>query len=190
MLVRKPKLKSSNEEAPIVCSRDGQSKSNKEQFISSNEHSNTTCTKNKGNKNCQAEKHDMWPVKPAKDMHSNGPAVPIQNQMSQKSKIVAQEDDKNCQSTKYYGSVCADKKCQATKCYKKVDRNCQTSDVWPEIPEMDIQIPKPAIRRLCNDKNCQCTRCYNYKKKSPLRPMYGYDKSCQSANMCFDKKNK
>ena len=42
-LSRKPKLKTSNEEAPIVCSSD-------EQF------NNTTCTKNNGNKNCQAEK--------------------------------------------------------------------------------------------------------------------------------------
>ena len=64
MLVRKPKLKSSNEEAPIVCSRDGQSKSNKEQFISSDEQSNTTCTRNNGDKNCQAEKSDMQPKKP------------------------------------------------------------------------------------------------------------------------------
>ena len=65
----------------------------------------------------------MWPVKPAKDMWSNGPAVPIQEPMSKKSKIVPQEDDKKCQSTKYYGSMSADKKCQVTKCYKKVDKN-------------------------------------------------------------------
>ena len=43
MLVRKPKLKSSNEEAPIVCSSDEQS-------------NNTTCTRNYEIKNCQAEK--------------------------------------------------------------------------------------------------------------------------------------
>ena len=55
MLVRNSKLKSSNE-VPIVCSRDGQSKSNKEKCISSNEHSNTTCTRNNRDKNCQAKK--------------------------------------------------------------------------------------------------------------------------------------
>ena len=122
--------------------------------------------------------------------------------------ILPQEDDKNCQSTKYYASMCTDKKCQTTKCYKKVDKNCQTSDIqlvepkidvqsmprlakiqssykkyqdgfksqfsicsdknyqeninmWSVMPEMDMQLPKPAIRRLCNDKNCQSTRCYN-----------------------------
>ena len=71
----------------------------------------------------------MWPVKPAKDMRSNRPPVPIQNKMTKKSKIMPQEDDKNCLSTKYYGSMCVDKKCQATKCYKKVDKNCQTTNL-------------------------------------------------------------
>ena len=73
MLVRKPNLKSSNEEAPIVCSIQEQSSpgSNKEQFYdgcSKNEQSNGTYTKNNGDKKCQAEKSDMWPVKPAMDM--------------------------------------------------------------------------------------------------------------------------
>ena len=30
---------------------------------------------------------------------------------------------------------------------------------------------------LCKDKNCQSSRCY--RKKSPVRPMYGNDKNCQ-----------
>ena len=30
---------------------------------------------------------------------------------------------------------------------------------------------------LCKDKNCQFTRCY--RKRSPVRPMYGNDKNCQ-----------
>ena len=30
--------------------------------------------------------------------------------------------------------------------------------VKPEI--MNVQLPKPAIRRLCNDKNYQFARCY------------------------------
>ena len=89
-LVRKPKLKASKE-APIVCPRDGQLKSKKEQCNSSKEQSNdNTCTRDKGDKNCQVEKSvNMCPTKPAKDM----------------------------------------------------------------------QLPKPAIRRMCSDKNCQSTRC-------------------------------
>ena len=42
-------------------------------------------------------------------IQSNRPAVPIQHKMS---KIVPQEDDKNCQSTKYNESMCSDKNCQ------------------------------------------------------------------------------
>ena len=83
MLVRKTKLKSSNEEAPIVCSKDELS-------------NNTTCTRNNGDKNCQAVKSDMWSVKPAMDIQSNISAMPIQYKMPKK-QIVPQEDDKNCQ---------------------------------------------------------------------------------------------
>ena len=46
----------------------------------------------------------------------------------------------------------------------------------------NVQLPKPALlykyRRLYSDKNCQSTRCY--KKKSAVRPMYNYNKYCQS----------
>ena len=101
----------------------------------------------------------MWPVKSAKDRQTNRPAVPIQ--MS-KQQIMPQEDDKNCQGN-------------------------QNINMWPVKPEMDMWLPKPAITRLCSDKNCQSTRCF--KKRCPVRPMYVYDKNCQSANnMCFDKK--
>ena len=153
-----------------------------------------------------------------------------------------QEDDKKLES------VCTDKKCQPTKCYKKIDKNCQITNMQPVKPQMDVQLKKPAklkssykkkdelkyvyknkncqdticecddfesqstvrlcsdmncqkitkmwtvmpeimnmqsskpaIRRVCNDKNCQSKRCY--KKKIPVRPMYDYDKNCQSANM-------
>ena len=53
----------------------------------------------------------MWPVKPAKDMQSNRPAVPIQDK---KSKIVPQEDDKNCEvkMRPVKSKVCSDKNCQ------------------------------------------------------------------------------
>ena len=56
-------------------------------------------------KNCQAEKSNMLPVKPQMNMQSNGPAMLIQHKMSKK-QIMPQEDDKNCQSTKYYESKC------------------------------------------------------------------------------------
>ena len=49
MLVRKPKLKTSNDKAPIVCSSDEQS-------------NDTTCTRNNVDKNCQAGKCEMWYV--------------------------------------------------------------------------------------------------------------------------------
>ena len=68
-LVRNPKLKTSKE-APIVCSRDEQSdkSSKKEQF-------NTTCTRDKGDKNCQAEKSvNKWPKKFQMDIQSEKPA--------------------------------------------------------------------------------------------------------------------
>ena len=75
-----------------------------------------------------------------------------------------QEDDKNCQSTKYYGSMCADKKCQATKCYKKIDKNCQTSVMWPVKPPIHMwsvtgSSNKKSVKSE-NDKNCQATICY------------------------------
>ena len=56
----------------------------------------------------------MQPKNPKKDMWLDKPAMLILHKMLQK-----QEDDKNCQSKKCYGSkVCADKRCQATKYYK------------------------------------------------------------------------
>ena len=57
------------------------------------------------------------------------------------------------------------------------DKNCQV-DMWPVKLEMDMQLPKPAITRLCSDKNRQSSRYF--KNKSPVRPMYGHDKNCQS----------
>ena len=44
MLVRKPKLKASNEKAPIMCSSD--------------EYSNATCTRNTQDKNCHSTKYN------------------------------------------------------------------------------------------------------------------------------------
>ena len=100
-----------------------------------------------------------------------------------KRKCKANIHDKNCQVNNE--AVCADKKYQATKCYKKVDKNCQITYMWPVKPEMKIQSKEPAMQYsfkkkhipLCKDKNCESTRCY--RKKSPVRPMYDNDKNCQ-----------
>ena len=44
----------------------------------------------------------------------------------------------------------------------------------------DKQLSTPIIRRLCQDEKFQSTRCF--KKKSPVRPKYKYDKNCQSGS--------
>ena len=96
-------------------------------------------------KNFQAEKCvHMWPKKPANDVQSNELAILIQHNKLQKS----QEDDKNCQINRrpMKSKMCADKKCQATKYYKEIDKNCQTSVMWPVKPQMDVWSKKPAMK--------------------------------------------
>ena len=89
----------------------------------------------------QVEKCDMQPKKPKKDVQSNGSAMLIQHTMTKKSKIVLQEDDKNCQSAKYYDS---ENNLVKSKCS---DKNCQENeniDMWPVKPQMDVLLKKPA----------------------------------------------
>ena len=194
-LVRKPKLKTSKE-APIVCSRDGQLKSNKEKVkggCSKKEQSkNITCIRIIENKNCQAEKSEksvnMWPKKFQMDVWSEKPA----KQSSFKKKHISLYNDKNCKDTI---SCKTQKKCeyddskrQSTVKYMCYDKNYQEikrpkkpkSVMWSVTKEMDMWLAKPASRRLCSDKSCQSTRCSSLKKKSPVRPMNKYDKNCQS----------
>ena len=120
---------------------------------------------------CRADKSDMQPVKPAMDMQSNRPAVPIQNKMSKK-QIMPQEDDGNCQVNikPVTLKLCADKKCQATKHYKKVDKNCQTTDMQPVKPPLHMwSVTRSSDKKLAgsaSDKNCQATICYKKQKKS------------------------
>ena len=68
--------------------------------------------------------------------------------------------------------MCSDKKSQEPSCK------------WPVMPAIDNtedkQLSTPLIRRLCQDEKCQSTRCF--KKKSPVRPKYKYDKNCQSGS--------
>ena len=160
-LVRKPKLKTSKE-APIVCSRDEQSdnSSNKEQFIDrcpKKEQFNTACTRNVENKNCQAEKCDMWPVKFQMDMQSEEPA----KQSSFKKKHVPLYKDKNCKVTKSHKKQ---KECEYndsnSQSFKCSDKNCQekeNNNMQSVTNNTNMWLPKPAIRRLCKDKNCQST---------------------------------
>ena len=138
MLVRKTKLKSSNEEAPIVCSIQ--------------EQSFTKCSKKKQDKNCQANKiTHVWPVKPAKDMWSNRPAVKIQNKMS---KIVPQEGDKNCQIN--MKSVCSDKKCHGTHMWP-VQPAMKNNDMQSVTSSNDMKSIEQSSSKL---KNTQDTKIY------------------------------
>ena len=106
-------------------------------------------------------KSDMWPVKPAMEMQSNRPAIPIKDK---KSKIVPQEDNKTCQSTKCIESKYDNFRSQSTV---SSDKNCQENiNMWPIKPAMNMQSNRPAVP-ICNkmskkqivqkvdDKNCQ-----------------------------------
>ena len=75
-------------------------------------------------------------------------------------------DDKICQS-----NVCSDKNCQDTKFMQPVKPEMNRPSKEPQSSFKKKHVP------LCSDKNCQSTRCY--RKKSPMRPMYGNDKDCQ-----------
>ena len=60
---------------------------------------------------------------------------------NRKLKVKLQEDDRNCQENRRPKKP----KTHIWSVTKKTD---------------DMQLPKPAGRRLCDDKNCQSTRCY------------------------------
>ena len=146
---------------------------NKEQCNNLNGQSNNTCTKDKGDKNCQCEKSVMCPVKPAK-------------QSSFKKKHIPLYKDKNHKATISYKKQ---KKCEYTDSKSQVsrssDKDCQEkkNSVMQSVTNADMWLPKPVpneYRRMCSDKNCQSTRCYSTKKKSPVKLMNKYDKNCQS----------
>ena len=185
ILVRKCKLKSSNEKAPIVCSSDGKSKSNKEQFVNIclNEQSSATCTRNTGDKNFQADKSNYVVTKPAmKTIHMWSVRIPEKLQSSNKQhmheecsvkKTVC--DGKKGQSTKFIKPAYEDQKCQSTVCFEK---NCQVN-MQPVKPEMNMwsKETQSSYKKkhvpLCSFKNCQSTRCYR-------KPEYTKcDKNCQ-----------
>ena len=112
-------------------------------------------------KNCQT--NVMQPVKPPMDVWLKKSAM----------KLIGLARDKNCQAKISYTNQ---KKCKTIDSKSQISRNygknCQeTINMCSVTQKTNMQLPKPAIRRLCKDKNCQSTRCYTK-----------YDKNCQSAN--------
>ena len=127
------------------------------------------------------EQSNRHPKKPKKAMELKKPAKSTQS-----------TKDKNCQAE---SSQNIDYKCQVSKAYQKNRRQGQsqmcsdkksqeTSHMQPVMSVIvnteDKQLSTPIIGRLCQDEKCQSTRCY--KKKSPVRPKYKYDKNCQSGS--------
>ena len=155
MLVQENKLKTSIEEISDVCSIQEQSStsSNKGLFYdgcSKKEKSNnTTCTDN-GDKNCQAEKCEVWPKKLQMDKWLKKSAMTSTNK-----KLIESAKKKNCQAT-----ICEhdDFKGQSSKCFDKEGQ--ENINMWSVSNTDHMQLPKTAIRRLCSDKNYQSTRCY------------------------------
>ena len=111
-------------------------------------------------KACQINRR---PVKSKKDMWLKKQAK-LQSSFKKK-ELKYMYKDKNCHDTmcEYDGpkSESTMKKCSDKNCQTGVMRpNTTKSHMWSVTKKTDVQLPKPAIRRLCNDKNCQSTRCY------------------------------
>ena len=131
-----------------------------------------------GEKIAQSNRHS---TKPKKVMWSKKPAKSIQS-----------INDKNYQAENSKGNDYKSqvpKACQVKRRLRKPqvcsDNNSQEpSYKWPVMPAIvnteDKWLSTPLIRRLCKDEKCQSTRCF--KKKSPVRPKYKYDKNCQSGS--------
>ena len=131
-----------------------------------------------GEKIAQSYRHSknpkkaMWLKKPAKSIQSindkNYQAKSNENN-DYKSQISQAFKEKRRPRK---SQMCSDKKCQ------------EPSYMWPVLPVLvnteDKQLSTPIIGRLCQDEKCQSTRCF--KKKSPVRPKYKYDKNCQSGS--------
>ena len=70
----------------------------------------------------------------------------------QRNKSCQAESNMCSKKSKSQAQISYDKNCQA-------DRNNVKRSVTKE-ENTDVQLTKPAIRRLCRDKSCQSTRCY------------------------------
>ena len=77
-------------------------------------------------------------------------ATKLQSSYKKKDELKYLYKDKTCQDT------IGDKK------QKKIDKNCQTSDMWSVTNTDNMQLPAVPneYRRLCSDKGCQYTRHY------------------------------
>ena len=80
--------------------------------------------------------------------------------------IVPQEDDKSCQVNNE--AVCADKKCQGTMYYKKVDKHCQITNMWPVKP---INAPEPEMLQSSNKQHMY--------EECPVKSTAYSDMNCQ-----------
>ena len=131
-----------------------------------------------GEKIAQSNRHSK---KPKKAMQLKKPAKSKQSINDKNYQAESSENnDYRSQISQTYkekrrqrkSQMCSDKKSQ------------EPSYMWPVMPVIinteDRQLSPPVIRRLCQDEKCQSTRCY--KKKSPVRPNYKYDKKCQSGS--------
>ena len=131
-----------------------------------------------GEKIAQSNRHSK---KPKKAMQSKKPAKSIQsiNDKNYQAESSENNDYKSQVSQAYQqkrrprkSQMCSDKKHQ------------EPSYMWPEPPVLvnteDKQLSTPIIGRLCQDEKYQSARCF--KKKSPVRPKFKYDKNCQSGS--------
>ena len=131
-----------------------------------------------GEKIAQSNRHSKKPKKamslkkPAKSIQSiNDKNYPAENS---KNNDYKSQVPKACQVKRRprKSQMCSDKKSQ------------EPSNKWPVMPAIvnteDKWLSTPLIRRLCQDEKCQSTRCF--KKKSPVRQKYKYDKNCQSGS--------
>ena len=124
------------------------------------------------NRYSKKPKKALWLMKPTKSVQSiNDKNYQAENNKNNdyKSQVL-----KACQVKRRprKSQMCSDKKSQ------------EPSYKWPVMPVIvnteDKWLSTPLIRRLCQDEKCQSTRCF--KKKSPVRPKYKYDKNCQSGS--------
>ena len=116
-------------------------------------------------KNCQTN-GIMQPVKPQMGVWSEKPT----KQYSFKKKHTPLFKGNSCKSIRIHNKS------------KYFDKYCQENEnnvMWSVTNTNDVWLLKAVVpyeyRSMHNDKNCQSTRCY----KSPVRPVYKYDKNCQ-----------
>ena len=122
------------------------------------------------NRHSKRPKKAMWLKKPAKSIQS----INDKNYQAESS----ENNDYKSQISQAYQQKRRPRKSQMYS-----DKKSQEpSYMQPVLPVLvnteDKWLSTPIIGKLCQDEKCQSTRCF--KKKSPVRPKYKYDKNCQS----------